>query len=139
MQSAAAAMSENAPITGGFAPYASGGPVPGNGTGDTVPAMLTPGEYVLRRSAVDRLGLGLLNQLNGLRSPLLPRRGRTHFADGGLVAAGAGTPVHLHLGGKDFALSGGSSVVSSLVHEARRHQLKATGVKPSWYGGTPGR
>jgi hypothetical protein len=135
-----ATASENAPITGGALLYASGGAVPGRGTGDIVPAMLTPGEYVLRRSAVDRLGLGLLNQLNGLRSPLMPRRGRTHFADGGLVgaAAGGGTPVHLHLGGQTFALSGGADVVSSLAHEARRYSLRSTGTKPSWYGGTPG-
>lgn len=31
---------------------------------DTVPAMLTPGEYVLRKKAVDSLGTNLLNNLN---------------------------------------------------------------------------
>lgn len=44
---------------------ASGGSVPGSGSGDTVPAMLTPGEYVLNKSAVSRLGTNMLNWLNG--------------------------------------------------------------------------
>lgn len=33
---------------------------------DTVPAMLTPGEYVLRKKAVDRLGVPFLQRLNRL-------------------------------------------------------------------------
>lgn len=40
---------------------ATGGP---SGT-DTVPAWLTPGEFVMRKSAVDRLGVGFLSALNG--------------------------------------------------------------------------
>ena len=31
---------------------------------DTVPTMLTPGEYVLRKKAVDSLGTNFLNNLN---------------------------------------------------------------------------
>lgn len=47
----------------------SGGPVDGMYTGfskgtDSVPAMLTPGEYVLRRKAVESLGQGFLSNLN---------------------------------------------------------------------------
>ena len=34
---------------GARAAFASGGPVPGSGYGDTVPSMLTPGEFVVRR------------------------------------------------------------------------------------------
>lgn len=53
--------------TGGFIPeYHSQGLGVGfrsRGT-DTVPAMLTPGEYVLRKKAVDSLGTNLLNNLN---------------------------------------------------------------------------
>lgn len=62
--------------TGGLIPeYHSGGlPVGINwqsrGT-DTVPAMLTPGEYVLRKKAVDSLGLGFLNNLNKFGSNML--------------------------------------------------------------------
>lgn len=61
--------------TGGRVEYHSGGlPVGINwqsrGT-DTVPAMLTPGEYVLRKKAVDSLGLGFLNNLNKFGSNVL--------------------------------------------------------------------
>lgn len=43
---------------------AGGGTVPGVGTGDTVPAMLTPGEFVLRKEAVQRIGVSTLNSMN---------------------------------------------------------------------------
>jgi hypothetical protein len=66
----------------------------------------------------------------------VPRLGR--FAEGGLVTAGAGgRPVHLHLGGKSFALSGNDGVVSALVSEAHWQQVRSTGVKPSWYAARP--
>jgi len=31
---------------------------------DTVPAMLTPGEFVIKKSAVDKIGVGTLQQIN---------------------------------------------------------------------------
>jgi len=57
--------------SGAFQTLASGGLVPGGfesgafakGT-DTVPAMLTPGEYVLRKSAVDKYGVDNLDAMN---------------------------------------------------------------------------
>ncbi len=59
--------------TGGVGGGATGGLVTSTGirrfaTGgstDTVPAMLSPGEFVLRRSAVERIGLDALRQMNG--------------------------------------------------------------------------
>lgn len=54
-----------------------GGTVPGVGTGDKVPAMLEPGEFVVRRSAVSRIGLDVLNNINA---------GNTKkFQDGGIA------------------------------------------------------
>jgi TP901 family phage tail tape measure protein len=49
---------------GGMVPsyFAAGGFA--NGT-DTVPAMLTPGEFVIRKSAVDRIGVDTLSKING--------------------------------------------------------------------------
>jgi len=44
--------------------FSTGGIVPGSGTGDSVPAMLTPGEFVINRNAAQSLGAGLLNRLN---------------------------------------------------------------------------
>ena len=62
--------------------FASGGSVagPGTGTSDSIPAMLSNGEYVLNAQAVDRLGVPFLNGLNTGRL-----RG---FASGGLVGSG---------------------------------------------------
>ena len=41
--------------------FASGGSVPGTGNSDTVPAMLTPGEFVIRKKAVSKIGVDKLN------------------------------------------------------------------------------
>ncbi len=45
-------------------PYALGGLVPGQGSGDTVPAMLTPGEFVLSKSAVQSIGVDTASRIN---------------------------------------------------------------------------
>lgn len=59
--------------------FAMGGPVPGSGTGDTVPALLTPGEFVLNKRAVRALGMSTLSSFN------------KRFAAGGPVqASGSG-------------------------------------------------
>lgn len=44
--------------------FATGGLVPGSGNGDTVPAMLTPGEFVIRKSSVNKLGADNLARVN---------------------------------------------------------------------------
>ena len=44
--------------------FATGGLVPGVGNGDTVPAMLSPGEFVIRKSSVQRLGASNLAGMN---------------------------------------------------------------------------
>jgi len=44
--------------------FASGGMVPGSGNRDTVPAMLTPGEFVIKKSSVNKLGTGTLAAMN---------------------------------------------------------------------------
>jgi hypothetical protein len=54
---------------------ARGGIIPGSGNRDTVPALLTPGEFVLRKSAAQALGADNLNRLNNVQK----------FANGGSV------------------------------------------------------
>lgn len=54
--------------------FARGGFVPGTGNRDTVPAMLTPGEFVIKKSSAQKLGAGTLQQMNENR-----------FAAGGFV------------------------------------------------------
>jgi len=62
-----------------------GGGVPGQGTGDTVPAMLEPGEFVMSKGAVQNEGLENLEQMNaeggGTNKPVI--RGGTTYAKGG--------------------------------------------------------
>ena len=54
--------------------FARGGMVPGSGNRDTVPAMLQPGEFVIRKSSVNRLGASNLAAMNENR-----------YANGGLI------------------------------------------------------
>jgi hypothetical protein len=63
--------------------YASGGGVGGTGSGDTVPAMLTPGEHVLTTKDVKALG--------GQRG-VYRMREALHFAPGGAVPEGLFVP-----------------------------------------------
>ena len=49
---------------GGVIGFARGGFVPGTGSGDTIPAMLEPGEFVIRKKAVDTLGASNLHRMN---------------------------------------------------------------------------
>ena len=51
----------------GFSRFARGGMVPGQGNRDTVPAMLTPGEFVIKKSSVKKLGQDTLAQMNNNR------------------------------------------------------------------------
>lgn len=47
--------------------FSRGGFVPGVGNRDTVPAMLQPGEFVIRKSSVQKLGADTLNAINNNR------------------------------------------------------------------------
>lgn len=83
---------------GGVIRRSGGGGVPGSGNSDTVPAMLTPKEFVLRREIVKRIGEDNLVKLNAgvmsyadlLRTAMTSTRGRSGnlmqaFGAGGLV------------------------------------------------------
>jgi len=56
------------PIGGGRRGFAAGGLVPGQGNRDTVPANLTPGEFVIRKSSVAQLGVDNLRRMNKMAS-----------------------------------------------------------------------
>lgn len=76
--------------TGGFI---SG---PGTSTSDSIPTMLSNGEYVLNAAAVRRLGVPYLNSLNN---------GARGYADGGLVVPG-------------YAASGGGVAMAQTVEKS---------------------
>ena len=67
--------------------FARGGVVPGTGSGDTVPAMLEPGEFVIRKKAVETIGANNLHSMNKYGSGGSIRGGRSgkrkRFASGG--------------------------------------------------------
>jgi len=93
-------------IKGGGSPtgFARGGVVPGTGNRDTVPAMLTPGEFVIRKSSVKSLGTDTLAQMNqnkfnrgtvnfsGVKRELDRQRGTSalDFKKGTTIQAGKG-------------------------------------------------
>ena len=68
---------------GGLVYRAGGGTIFKPRGTDTVPAMLTPGEFVIRKSAVDKIGVGALTALNNGNANTV------YKASGGLVADGA--------------------------------------------------
>ena len=107
---------------------------------DTVPAMLTPGEYVVNRSAVARLGVGFFEAINNLSAPARVLAGNAlasiqGFATGGLVQPAAANLAHPQLSDASPArtvrveLAAGHSEVNATVDardESRLLQLLAT-------------
>lgn len=124
--------------------FASGGSVdgPGTGTSDSIPAMLSNGEYVLNAQAVDRLGVPFLNGLNTGRL-----RG---FASGGLVGSGGvagykaergsnggqvqSVNLSMHVSAmdassfSDFLNRGGLDVVKQALFDSNRNFASEAGV-----------
>lgn len=124
--------------------FATGGSVdgPGTGTSDSIPAMLSNGEYVLNAQAVDRLGVPFLNGLNTGRL-----RG---FASGGLVGSGGVTGYKAERGSNsgqvqsvnlsmhvsamdassfsDFLNRGGLDVVKQALFDSNRNFASEAGV-----------
>lgn len=91
--------------------YATGGMVRGRGTGtsDSIPAMLSNGEYVIRAAAVRALGRGYLDRINS---------GVPKFAEGGLVGSAGGSSmgtVNLTLDGRTYQMKAAEQDFSELV------------------------
>ena len=70
----------------------AGGRVPGSGNKDTVPAMLTPGEFVMSKGAVNKFGADTLASMNamggGTNIPSFSGGGLLGFQGGGSVPGG---------------------------------------------------
>lgn len=102
---------------------------PGTGTSDSIPAMLSNGEFVINAAAVQRLGTGYLNMLN---SP--------HYAEGGQVgtpamgAAGSGGSVTLNVSAMDassfmdFLRGGGMDSIKQMLFDGKRDFTTDAGV-----------
>ena len=118
--------------TGGVAVkgYNTGGRIPGFGGGDIVPAMLEPGEYVIRKEMVQRYGVDFIESINrgmagasrpsSITIPRIPR-----YNTGGLVAGQTSETVRLEIsgGGKTSQLSGSRFDVDTLVSQLRKMEI----------------
>jgi hypothetical protein len=87
---------------GAIKKYANGGSVPGSGNADTVPAMLTPGEFVVNKKATSQ-NQGILEMMNG--------GSVKGYAKGGIVGKIAGAlPMIGGFAGFSAGMSGASKV-----------------------------
>ena len=64
---------------------------PGSGTSDSIPAMLSNGEYVINAAAVKNIGVPMLNRINGMaKGGLATRFDIPKYATGGRIMYGEG-------------------------------------------------
>jgi hypothetical protein len=98
---------------------ADGGAVTGAGTAtsDSIPSLLSNGEYVIRAASVQKWGKNFFDNLNRGTSP--PIRG---FAIGGLVGADAANSskndtvnISISLGNKAFMMQGARETAMNLA------------------------
>lgn len=99
---------------------AQGGLVRGPGGIDRVPALLTAGEFVLRKPAVERLGAAFLEALN--RLPSRSAAFRAVSSPAAPVSAGSTTHVS-HFGGININVSRGEDV-HEIVRDLRLHAMR---------------
>lgn len=132
---------------GGIVKAAGGGSIMGAGTGtsDSIPAMLSNGEYVLTASAVSRLGIPFLDKLNagdlpGYSSggPVLSGSYAGNYSGGSGENAGGFMERVINIvmnistmdadSFRDFLERGGSDVMRQVAYEADRNFAGDTGV-----------
>jgi len=84
--------------------FAGGGQVPGSGSGDTVPAMLTPGEFVMSKGAVQQYGANTLAGMNAAAGGTnRPTRGG--YKSGGMVNNMSQNSVQNVKGGSRYSIN----------------------------------
>jgi len=117
-------------LVGFFRKFAGGGFIPGFGGGDTEYIKAEKGEYVVKKEAVRKYGLGFLEMLNNLRLQLPRIAGagismpKTAYASGGVVSGSAQTiKIDLGLGGKRFQVMSDKETANKLVSHLKRMKL----------------
>jgi hypothetical protein len=136
--------------------FADGGSIrgPGTSTSDSIPAMLSHGEYVVRARAVSHYGTSFMNKLNRMGFAKGGFVELPHFADGGGIslpslgrapsiggvgeaAGGAGGhyTVDLRTNHGDFSMLASGEVARKMSQAARDSVNAQTGARPSWYKG----
>ena len=76
----------------------SGGSIPGSGT-DTVPALLTPGEFVVNKKSAQSFGYGNLKNINKYAAGGIVRPGRNNYGTPSSFTSPAGRNVRVAGGG----------------------------------------
>lgn len=122
--------------SGAMSFFAEGGFVPGSGDGDTVPAMLTPGEFVVNKKSAQQFGYSNLRKINKYaRGGVVS--GVQKFADGGPVLgvseAGGNTAIDRLFGNFSMLAAASGPLVTSFGLLQIQMRL-ATGIVGSFTG-----
>ena len=106
---------------------------PGTGTSDSIPAMLSNGEYVIRAASVKAVGTPLLDTINNLANggmarynvPSMSNGGRIRYADGGLASSSSSLyNINVELNGTNLT----ADQVAASIHKEMRLREMAAGV-----------
>lgn len=132
----------------GGASYSMGGAIrgAGSGTSDSIPAMVSDGEYIHNAAAVDHYGVDFMHAVNNMKLPKFSLGGFVkgfsmplpRFADGGRVdMSGSGPAGHysvdLRTDHGTFQMSAPEETARQLSRHAVSSKMTSTGNKPSWY------
>ena len=104
---------------------------PGTGTSDSIPAMLSNGEFVIRSAAVDQVGLQTLEAINAGRVPEFSNGGSV---DDTIAADAGGAAVTLQVSAIDaqsfagFLDRGGLDKIKQALYEENRRFRSTAGV-----------
>lgn len=103
--------------------FATGGIIPGVGNQDSVPAMLTPGEFVIRKDVVSSFGSNFFNMLNrGIKFPSI-KIPKQKFASGGEVKSEKTVSLNFVLGNKNFSGTFNKNTADELVHTLKQASM----------------
>lgn len=120
--------------------FATGGALPGYGGGDRISAKLEAGEFVIRKEAVKKYGLGMFAALNALNIPgrikakyggmrfNMPELPRMAFATGGAVPnMKSFGSIDLTVKGQSYPVMGDINIIESLKNAiVREKMMRAT-------------
>ena len=112
--------------------FNKGGLVPGAGYQDTVPAMLTPGEVVISKPAVEKYGASNLLRLNenvGKKNKPRINNNRFYFNDAGQVPSGFGDLFNIVSGIQNKMMGLENSPVGTELKNFNPIKLKETAEK----------
>ena len=106
---------------------------PGTGTSDSIPAMLSNGEYVVRAASVQAIGVPMLDKINKMATggmvsydvPKMSSGGRVRFNEGGLASSSSSLyNINVSLSGTNLT----ADDVAASIHKEMRLREMAAGI-----------